>query len=59
MVVRRHLAGMSGMALLGVTTSGIGAIISWAYTMYGMVESSLASKNRENRLQSLCRSFKH
>lgn len=57
LVVRRHLTAMAGMGLLGIATGGIGAIASWTYGMYGIVESPLASNKRENRLQSLMHEF--
>ena len=48
---------MTGMAVLGAATGGIGAIASWTYMAHGIVESSLALKNRKNRLQSLMQEF--
>jgi hypothetical protein len=48
---------MTGMVLLGVATGGIGAIASWTYGMYGVVELPFASQNRGNRLQRLMHEF--
>jgi hypothetical protein len=48
---------MAGMALLGAATGGIGALASWGYGVYGVVEFPLASNKRESRLRSLMLEF--
>jgi hypothetical protein len=48
---------MAGMVILGVATGGIGAVASWTYAAYGMVEAPLASQNWVKRLQSLGQEF--
>ena len=56
-MVRRHATAAAGMVLLGVATGGIGAIASWTYALYGIVEAQLAAKNRVKRFDNLRQKF--
>ncbi|KIW74945.1 hypothetical protein Z517_11716 [Fonsecaea pedrosoi CBS 271.37] len=53
MMTRRHLTAMAGMTIFGIATFGLGAVGSWAYGGYGIVEASLAFGARGARLKHL------
>ena len=56
-MTRRHLAAGAVMAAMGAATFGIGAVGSWLYAGYGIVEGGNASRNRPARFEHLIRQF--
>jgi hypothetical protein len=57
MLVRRHLTSMFGMVALGAATGGVGALASWGFGGYNMLEAGSAIESHVDDLQRLANQF--
>lgn len=57
LIHRRHLTAMAGMVVLGAATGGVGALVSWGYAGYGIVESGLALDKRASTFRRLMHEY--
>jgi hypothetical protein len=55
--VVRHIACMAGMVVLGATTGGIGAFISWAVAGGSMASDAMAESDTSDKSRTLLQEF--